>query len=155
MFDIGWQELFIVAVLAILVVGPRDLPRTLRTVMSYIRKAKSMARDFQNGIDEVAREVELDDIKREANKIGNIDLDKEIQENLDPDGSIQNDLDMADIQEAIQHSAEQMNKADDDDDIKILEDSTKPETLTSNETPANAEDFAEATPKEEPKKADG
>ena len=39
MFDIGWQELFIVGVLALLVVGPRDLPRTFRTVMGYVRRA--------------------------------------------------------------------------------------------------------------------
>ena len=50
MFDIGWQELFIVGVLALLVVGPRDLPRTLRTVMGYVRKAKGMAREFRRDI---------------------------------------------------------------------------------------------------------
>lgn len=109
MFDIGWQELFIVAILAIIVVGPRDLPRTMRTIMSYVRKAKGMARDFQDGIDEVAREVELDDIRKEANKIAHMDLDKEIQETLDPTGSLNDSLDMSDVQSAIQDSANAMN----------------------------------------------
>ncbi len=109
MFDIGWQELFIVAVLAIIVVGPRDLPRTLRTVMGYIRKAKGMARDFQNGIDEVAREVELDDIRQEANKIAHMDLDKEVENTLDPSGSLKKDMDMSEVQSAIQDQANAMN----------------------------------------------
>ena len=110
MFDIGWQELFIVAVLAILVVGPRDLPRTLRTVMGYIRKAKGMAREFQNGIDEVAREVELDDIRKEANKIGQMDFEEEIKNTVDPLGTLNQDLDMSDVQSTIQETADAMNK---------------------------------------------
>ena len=110
MFDIGWQELFIIAVLALLVVGPRDLPRTLRTVMGYVRKAKDMAREFQNGIDEVAQEVELDDIRKEANRIGQMDITEEINNTVDPLGALKQDLDMSDVQSAIQETADTMNK---------------------------------------------
>ena len=109
MFDIGWQELFIIAVLALLVVGPRDLPRTLRTVMGYVRKAKDMAREFQNGIDEVAQEVELDDIRKEANRIGQMDITEEINNTVDPLGALKQDLDMSDVQSAIQETADAMN----------------------------------------------
>jgi sec-independent protein translocase protein TatB len=94
MFDIGWQELFIVAILAIIVIGPKDLPRAVRTVMSAIRKLRSMAGEFQAGLDEVAREAELDDIRREANKIAHYDVTKEIKENLDPDGEIEKAADL-------------------------------------------------------------
>jgi len=144
MFDIGWQELFIVAILAIIVVGPRDLPRTLRTMMSYVRKAKGMARDFQNGIDEVAREVELDDIRKEANKIAHMDLDKEVQETLDPTGSLNESLDMSDVQTAIQDSAEAMN--------------TIEPPATSKETPIDAPEPSaeiESPPSEPSPKATG
>ena len=110
MFDIGWQELFIVGVLALLVVGPRDLPRTLRTIMGYVRKAKGLAREFQNGIDEVAKEVELDDIRKEANRIGQMDLEEEVKISVDPLGTLNQDLDMSDIQSAIQETADAMNK---------------------------------------------
>ena len=78
MFDIGWQELFILAVLAIIVVGPKDLPRAIQTVTHWIRKARSMARDLQDGLDDVVREAELDDIKTEANKM--------MGEGFDPQG---------------------------------------------------------------------
>ena len=57
MFDIGWQELFILAVLAIIVIGPKDLPRTIKTVTGWLRKARSMARELQSGIDDVVREA--------------------------------------------------------------------------------------------------
>ena len=94
MFDIGWQELFIVAILAIIVIGPKDLPRAVRTVMQAIRKLRSMAGEFQAGLDEVAREVELDEIRREANKIAHYDVTKEIKDNLDPDGEIEKAADL-------------------------------------------------------------
>src|SRR3989344_4414157 len=55
MFDIGWQELFLIAVVALIVIGPKDLPRVMRTVMAGIRKAREMARDPPDGLEEVAR----------------------------------------------------------------------------------------------------
>ena len=119
MFDIGWQELFIIAVLALLVVGPRDLPRTLRTVMGYIRKAKDMAREFQSGIDEVAQEVELDDIRKEANRIGQMDINEEINKTIDPLGTLKQDLDMSDVQSSIQETATAMNKDESSATTKI------------------------------------
>jgi len=134
MFDIGWQELFIVAVLAIIVVGPRDLPRTLRTVMGYIRKAKGMAREFQNGIDEVAREVELDEIRQEANKIAHMDLEEEVKNAIDPTGSLTEDLDMSDVQSTIQESADAINTGEADN--KILEDLPKNEPEEAPTAPA-------------------
>ncbi|MEQ8505983.1 MAG: Sec-independent protein translocase protein TatB [Rhodospirillales bacterium] len=94
MFDIGWQELFIVAILAIIVIGPKDLPRAVRTVTQVIRKLRSMAGDFQAGLDEVAREADLDDIRREANKIAHYDVTSEIKDNLDPDGEIEKAADL-------------------------------------------------------------
>lgn len=110
MFDIGWQELFITAVLALLVVGPRDLPRALRTVMGYVRKAKDMAREFQNGIDEVAQEVEIDEIRKEANRISQMDIKKEVNKTIDPLGALEQDFDMRDVQSAIQETADAINK---------------------------------------------
>lgn len=65
MFDIGWQELFVIGILALIVVGPKDLPRVIRTISGMIRKAKGMAREFQSGLDEVIREAELDDMRKE------------------------------------------------------------------------------------------
>ena len=84
MFDIGWQELFILAVLAIIVIGPKDLPSAIRTISKGIRKARSMARDLQDGMDDVIREAELDDLKEKIGGDG-LDIAKHIQDAADLD----------------------------------------------------------------------
>ena len=87
MFDIGWQELFIVAAIAIIVVGPKDLPRVLRTVTQVIRKARSMAGEFQRGIDDVVREAELDDLRKQVEASTDIkSIGKDIESAIDADG---------------------------------------------------------------------
>ena len=90
MFDIGWQELFVLAVLAIIVIGPKDLPRAIRNVTLWIRKARGMARDLQDGVDEMVRESELEDIKKQANSI--------MVDELDPTGTITRELDITEEQ---------------------------------------------------------
>jgi sec-independent protein translocase protein TatB len=84
MFDIGWQELFILAVLAIIVIGPKDLPHAIRAITKGIRKARSMARDLQDGMDDVIREAELDDIKETIGGDG-MDITRRIEEAVDLD----------------------------------------------------------------------
>ena len=84
MFDIGWQELFILAVLAIIVIGPKDLPSAIRAISKGIRKARSMARDLQDGMDDVIREAELDDLKDKIDGDG-LDMAKHIQDAADLD----------------------------------------------------------------------
>ena len=74
MFDIGWQELFLVAVITILVVGPKELPHVLKTVVGGVRKVRSLANDFQLSIDELARETELDDIRKDLESAADVDL---------------------------------------------------------------------------------
>jgi len=84
MFDIGWQELFILAVLAIIVIGPKDLPHAIRAITRGIRKARSLARDLQDGMDDVIREAELDDIKETIGGDG-MDIAKRIEKAVDLD----------------------------------------------------------------------
>ena len=84
MFDIGWQELFIIGLVTIIVIGPKDLPRVLRAVTLGMRKVRSMARDFQDGIDELAREAELQELRKEIEKASSADLEQELQSIADP-----------------------------------------------------------------------
>ena len=90
MFDIGWQELFLVAVITILVVGPKELPRVLKTVVAGVRKVRGLANDFQRGIDELARETELNDIRKDLEKAADIDLERELEETIGPTGDLTN-----------------------------------------------------------------
>lgn len=66
MFDIAWSELLIIAALAILVVGPKDLPRVMRAVGQWTSRARATAREFRNSLDEVVREAELDEFRKKA-----------------------------------------------------------------------------------------
>lgn len=69
MFDIGWTELLFLGVLAILVVGPKDLPRMMRTIGQYTAKIRGAAREFQRSFDEMARESELDELRKQIAEV--------------------------------------------------------------------------------------
>jgi sec-independent protein translocase protein TatB len=63
MFDVAPTELLLVAVVALLVIGPKDLPRVMRTVGHWAGKAKGMARHFRSGFDAMMREAELEEME--------------------------------------------------------------------------------------------
>lgn len=89
MFDIAWSELGIIAAVALLIIGPKDLPKVLRTVGQWIAKARSMAREFQSGIDDMVREAELDDLRKAAKDMTNFSLENEVKKSIDPDGALE------------------------------------------------------------------
>jgi sec-independent protein translocase protein TatB len=64
MFDIGSTELLLVAIVAIVVIGPRDLPRALYKLGQIMGKARGMARHFRTGIDAMVREAEMEDLEK-------------------------------------------------------------------------------------------
>jgi sec-independent protein translocase protein TatB len=73
MFDIGWSELMVIAVVALVVIGPKDLPRAMRIVGKWTGRMKKMAREFQGQFNEALREAELEDVKKGVEAIGKID----------------------------------------------------------------------------------
>ena len=72
MFDLGWQEFLMVAVVLMLVVGPKDLPRILRSFSKFMRQAKSMASEFTSSLEDVARQDEIKSMMSDV-KSGNFD----------------------------------------------------------------------------------
>ncbi|MBT4768932.1 MAG: twin-arginine translocase subunit TatB [Rhodospirillaceae bacterium] len=66
MFDIGWTEMALVAMVAILVIGPKELPRVLRNMGRAMGKARSLAREFRKNIDEMAEEVDVNELLPKA-----------------------------------------------------------------------------------------
>lgn len=68
MLDLGWSELLVIAVVAIVVIGPKDLPRVMRLVGQWTGRMKRMARDFQNQFNEALKEAELDDVQKDIQK---------------------------------------------------------------------------------------
>jgi sec-independent protein translocase protein TatB len=100
MFDIGWTEMMVLAIVAVVIVGPKDLPKVIRTVGKWVGKARSMAREFQSSLDDIARESELDDLKKQIDKAGSefekaardtadqADFGKELEHTIDPSGTL-------------------------------------------------------------------
>ena len=94
MFDIGWTEILVIGVVALLVIGPKDLPIVLKTVGAWVRKARAMAREFQAGVDDLIRESELDQLKKEAEKVTQFDVDTELKKTIDPTGSLEKSFEL-------------------------------------------------------------
>jgi sec-independent protein translocase protein TatB len=63
MLDLGWSEILVIGVVALIVVGPKDLPRMLRTLGQYAGRARGIAREFQKSMDEAARQADIDELK--------------------------------------------------------------------------------------------
>jgi sec-independent protein translocase protein TatB len=93
MFDLGWSEMAIILVVALLVIGPKDLPRVAREIGRWSAKARSMAREFQRSLDDMAREAELQDIKAEIEKASRTNVQASIERFVDPDGELSKALD--------------------------------------------------------------
>jgi sec-independent protein translocase protein TatB len=110
MFDVGWQELLVIAVVALIVIGPKDLPRALRAITRWIARARELARDFQHGVDEVVREAELEDLKKQVTQIQHVDLNKKIEETIDPTGNIRRDLELSDVRKELDAAAQVMTE---------------------------------------------
>jgi sec-independent protein translocase protein TatB len=72
MFDIGWSELVVIAVVALIAIGPKELPGVLRTVGQWMGKARKMAAEFQGQFNEAMREAEMADLKKSFDDIKDV-----------------------------------------------------------------------------------
>jgi len=98
MFDIGGWEFLLIAVIAIVIIGPKDLPGTIRTVTGWIRRARELAREFQSGLDDIARDTDISSMKDDLQSDLGLDeftdggnsIRNEFEQTIDPDGEIKN-----------------------------------------------------------------
>lgn len=111
MFDIGWTEMLVIAVVVIVVVGPRDLPKVLRTTGRWVASARSVAREFHRSLDQIAEEVELDEIKKGVEQATSFKpgqaLEQTVDSMTDPTGS---DSDLPDQGPAVAKEADAANE---------------------------------------------
>lgn len=85
MFDIGWPELFVIALVALVVIGPKELPKVMRQIGRWFGKAKRVTWEFRRHWDDVMRESELDDVKREIEAATRADPASYVENTIDPD----------------------------------------------------------------------
>ena len=84
MFEVGWTEMLVIAIVMIVVVGPKDLPNMLRTFGRTVAKLRSMAGDFQKQFNDALKEAELDDVKKSVDALRGLNPAAEIKKQLNP-----------------------------------------------------------------------
>src|ERR1700732_635468 len=92
LFDLSMTELMLIGVVALVVIGPKDLPKALRVAGFWVKKARTLSREFQSSVEQMIREAELDEMRQEFKKASEIDLDKEFRNTIDPTGSLAESL---------------------------------------------------------------
>jgi sec-independent protein translocase protein TatB len=88
MFDFAWSEIAVIAGVALVVIGPKDLPVALRAISGFVKKARRMAGEFQTHVDEMMRDADLKDVKDSFNQIRNFDFRSTVEQAIDPDRSL-------------------------------------------------------------------
>lgn len=88
MFDFAWSEIAVIGVVALIAIGPKDMPVAIKSVTDMIKKARRMAAEFQGHVDEMVRDANLHEVRQQINEIRNFDFKGEIERNVDPDGSL-------------------------------------------------------------------
>jgi sec-independent protein translocase protein TatB len=84
MFDLGWTEILVIAIVLIVVVGPKDLPRMLRTFGRTMSRLRSMAGEFRGQFDEALKEAELDEVRKTINEAQKLNPTKGLKDAINP-----------------------------------------------------------------------
>ncbi|WP_417433837.1 Sec-independent protein translocase protein TatB [Hoeflea sp.] len=100
MFDIGWPELLVVAIVLIVVVGPKDLPPMLRAFGRTTKKLRAMASEFRGQFDDALREAELDDVKKTFDDARKLNPMQSIRDAVNPLKDTAKDI-KADLEKAV------------------------------------------------------
>jgi sec-independent protein translocase protein TatB len=129
MFDISWTEFLLIGVVALIVIGPKELPAVLRTVGQWTRKVRSMAADFQGQFQEAMREAEMADLKKQvddlAHDVKNYDPLKEARAEVEAAGR--------DIKASLEQTPEATTPVEEANPVVSEE---TPAALPGTETPA-------------------
>jgi sec-independent protein translocase protein TatB len=87
-FDLGWSEMLVIGAVALVVIGPKELPNALRTAGYWVRKARTLSREFHGTFEQMIREAELDEVRRDLKKATEFDLEGEFRKTVDPTGEL-------------------------------------------------------------------
>ena len=82
MFDIGWSELLLIGVVALVVIGPKDLPKALATAGKWMARARTMAREFQSNVDDMIRQSELDELRKQVQQARSFNIQDELEKSI-------------------------------------------------------------------------
>ena len=92
MFGFSWAEIGLIMAVALIAIGPKDLPVAIRTVTAMMKKARGMAAEFQGHVDEMMRDANLSDVKQEIDKLRRFDFKTAAEKAIDPDGTLRDSV---------------------------------------------------------------
>ncbi len=92
MFDFAWSELALIGVVALVLIGPKDLPVAIKAVTAMVKKARRMAAEFQTHVDDMVKDADLTEVRDQFRQIRNLDIRGTIARAVDKDGTIRNAL---------------------------------------------------------------
>ncbi len=90
MFDVGWSELVVIGIVALIVIGPKELPTVLRTIGQYMTKIRRMASEFQGQFQEAMREAEMEELKKNVDSLNQAATN--LTSDFNPLGDVQKDI---------------------------------------------------------------
>jgi sec-independent protein translocase protein TatB len=93
MFDFAWSEIGLIGIVALIAIGPKDMPMAIKTVSQFVKKARRMAAEFQTHVDEMVREADLHEVRDTVRNLRSFDLRSTIEKHVDSDGSIRRAFD--------------------------------------------------------------
>ncbi|MBV1798423.1 Sec-independent protein translocase protein TatB [Siccirubricoccus sp. G192] len=88
MFDLAWSEIALIGVVALVVIGPKDLPEAVRGLARGVQKLRRMAGEFQQHADDLVKEANLDEVRQQINEIRNFNIRNEFEKTVDRDGTL-------------------------------------------------------------------
>src|SRR5260370_2086474 len=140
MFDIGWGELLLIGIVALIAIGPKELPTVLRTLGQWMGKLRRMASEFQNQFQEAMREAEMADLKKQVDEMTS---QAQSYANFDPVGEVRREFETA--QQQIESAITEKPKMETASPVAVTERSpaagrslARPEPATAPRTEAAA-----------------
>ena len=88
MFNFAWSELAVIVAVALILIGPKDMPVAIRAMTGAIKKARRMASEFQGHVDEMVREANLEDVRDTLSEFRGLNVANMLERTVDPDGSL-------------------------------------------------------------------
>ena len=135
MFGLGMTEMIVIGVIALLVVGPKDLPRLFKGIAGFMRQIRKLTREFQGVVNDMIRESDLDDLRKEA---------QDLRSSIDP---------TQDLRDAMRETEDEINEASNAVSNPFAQVTTSTEAVASADTPEPAPSPAAAAKKAPAKKA--
>lgn len=143
-FGIGYTELIVIALVAIIVIGPKDLPKVLRAFGRTMQKVRGMAREFQGHLDQAMREAGVDDIKKELNNLKTMNPVEDLKKEVNSIAASNP------IPQVAKEISADLKKQDDDFKKFFGENGAKPAEMPAGAEPAKVEPPAAAKPETPP-----